>query len=83
VAHVYPRGALRLALEVEAGGRERVLLLEDDGREEDLGPAAPLRGRPLVLAIARLLLDGIGGRVEASRERTTRLRLVFPSGTAR
>jgi hypothetical protein len=83
LAHVHPRGFIRLAMEVEAGRREQVLLLEDDGREEDLGPAAPLRGRPLVLAIARLLVGGIGGRVEASRERKSRLRLVFPSDPAR
>lgn len=83
LAHMHPRGAIRLALEIDAGRREQSLLLEDDGAEEDCSAAAPLRGRPLVLAIARLLLGGIGGRVEASRERKTRLRLVFASEAAR
>lgn len=82
LAHVSPRGVVRLALEAEAGRPEQVLLLEDDGAEEDFSAAAPLRGRPLVLAIARSLLGGIGGRVEASRDGRTSSRLVFPSASA-
>ena len=83
LAHVHPKGVIRLALEIDAGLREIVLLLEDDGAEEDCSATAPLRGRPLVLAIARLLLGELGGRVETSREQRTRLRLVFPSEPAR
>jgi len=83
LAHVDARGAIRLALEADDGGREQTLLLEDDGAEEDCAAGTPLRGRPLVVAIARLLLGGIGGRVEAGREKTTHLRLVFPAEPAR
>ncbi len=83
LAHVHPRGVIRLALETEAERPEQTLLLEDDGAEEDCSATAPLRGRPLVLAIARSLLGGIGGRVEASREERTRLRLIFPSDPTR
>ncbi len=60
-------------------GVARLLVLEDDGPEEDLSECAARRGRPLVVGIARLLLGGIGGRVETGRsDETTRIALVFP-----
>ena len=70
------------------GGNRRVLVIEDDGAPEVLLPetasgASPpaLRGRPLVLAIADVLLAGIDGTVAAHRlGGRTRVELAFPRG---
>ena len=42
-----PREAIRIWVEAREG--ETVLLLEDDGKHEDLSEGSPLRGRPLVV----------------------------------
>jgi signal transduction histidine kinase len=63
--HVAPRGTIHLRLQHRE--REVALVVEDDGEGEDLSSTAPRRGRPLIVEIARLLLAGIGGRVETSR----------------
>ena len=71
-------GTIRFGLDSRDG--ESILCLEDDGAEEDLSPAASLRGRPLAVALARELLPRLGGRVETRRaESTTRVELVFPA----
>lgn len=44
----------------ESGCRVRI---EDPGPVESLAPGAPLRGRPLVVAIARRLIEAVGGHV--------------------
>lgn len=76
IAHVGRGGKLEVRLEMGAGGA--TLLIEDDGEEEDLSPAAAPRGRPLALSIARALLGRIGGRVETSREADrSRVALIF------
>lgn len=80
LAHVDPRGRIRLSLEIHEADREQVLVLEDDGPEEDLSASASRRGRPLAVAIARLLLAEIGGRVATSRDQRSRVGLVFPIG---
>jgi hypothetical protein len=70
-------GTIRVNLDSKDG--ESVLCMEDDGAEEDLSPAASLRGRPLAVALARALLPSLGGRVEARRaESKTFVELIFP-----
>lgn len=78
LGHVPARGSIRLTLEPR--GEQAVLVFEDDGEAEDLSPEAALRGRGLVVAIARLLLGHRGGGVEAERVGDqTRVSLVFPA----
>ncbi len=75
---VVPKGG-RIALALEPRANEVALTIADDGPEEDLGEDAALRGRSLVVSIARKLLAELGGRVEWDRgSRETRLMLVFP-----
>lgn len=63
---------------VEPRGEETAFALTDGGPEEDLSAEAGLRGRPLVLAIARRLLGTIGGRLEtATRGGRTRVELIL------
>jgi hypothetical protein len=69
-------GTIRIG--VDSRDEESVFFIEDNGREEDLSPAAALRGRPLAVALARELLQALGGRVETSRTGPqTRVELVF------
>ncbi len=68
-------------LRLEATGGEICLAVEDDGPDEDLSRDAALRGRPLIIALARALLVLVGGRVETSRvEGGTRVGIVFSRG---
>ena len=77
IADLPRRATLRLWL--EARDVETALILEDDGADEDLSPEAPLRGRSLAVSIARWLVGGLGGRVDARRlADRTRVELVFP-----
>jgi nitrogen-specific signal transduction histidine kinase len=82
IAHVGTRGSVVLELESRKG--ETVLILEDDGPEEDLSAAAAYRGRPLTLAIARELVGRAGGRIEVKSDSQepsgrTRTELIFPA----
>ncbi|MFK7898480.1 MAG: hypothetical protein AB8G23_21790 [Myxococcota bacterium] len=56
------RGHVRLAF--LPGPDEARIIFEDSAPAEDLSEAAPRRERPLALAIARILLGDLGGRVE-------------------
>jgi len=72
-----PRGAA-VSLWLEARGVETALILEDDGAGEDLSAQAALRGRSLAVSLARWLVEGLGGRVDARRlADRTRVELVF------
>lgn len=69
-----------LRLDAEAREDGSVLVVSDDGAAEDLSGEGGLRGRSLVLAIARRLLGGVGGRVETFvREDSTRIELIVPN----
>jgi len=79
LAHLVPRGQLAVRVTALPGGASR-LDLEDDGAEEDLAPGAALRGRALVVGIARRLVGDLGGRVEITRAGSgTRIGLVMPA----
>jgi hypothetical protein len=80
LAQVPARGGI--SLRIGSRGGETALVVEDDGVEEDLSAGAALRGRALVVGIARALVDRLGGGVEVERvaERTT-VALVLPNGS--
>ena len=71
------QGSVRV--EFVPGEHESSIVFEDNAPEEDLSEGAPRRERPLALAIARVLLGELGGRVEvtvvdgAAGERLTRV----------
>ena len=76
ISRVAPRGSI--VLDLDRRGDERAVVLVDDGEEEDLSVAAAECGRPLLLAIARELIERDGGRVETTRTHDqTRVALVF------
>jgi nitrogen-specific signal transduction histidine kinase len=76
ISHVAPRGSI--VLDLDRRGNERAVVLVDEGEEEDLSADANECGRPLLLAIARELIEREGGRVETTRESgRTRVALVF------
>lgn len=78
IAHVGRRCFVTFRL--VAGVSESTLWIEDNGEAEDVGAWAAARGRPLVVGIARNLVERIGGRVDANRtESETRIGLIFPS----
>jgi hypothetical protein len=58
-------GTVSLRLEVRDG--RAVLVLEDEGAQEELERGSALRGRGLSVAVARCLLESIGGWVETRR----------------
>ncbi len=58
------KGRVRVAF--VAGEHESSIVFEDNAPEEDLSDASPRRERPLALAIARVLLGELEGRVEAT-----------------
>jgi hypothetical protein len=60
-------GAGRIRVAFVPGELESSLVFEDNAPEEDLSETAPRRERPLALAIARVLLGALGGRVEVAR----------------
>jgi hypothetical protein len=67
-------------LTVTHEGDETVLVLEDNGPEEDVSPGAAYRARPLCLALARELVGRAGGRVGAERvANLTRVQFNFPT----
>jgi nitrogen-specific signal transduction histidine kinase len=69
-----------LKVQLMISPRETVLVLVDDGTEEDFGEEAAPRGRPLVVSIARELLFPTGGQVETSRDGAlTQVRLTWPA----
>ena len=69
-----------LKVQLTIAPRETLLVLLDDGTEEDFDEEAAPRGRPLVISIARELLFPTGGRVETSREGgVTQVRLSWPA----
>ncbi len=71
-----PREAIRIWIEERES--ETVFVLEDDGKDEDLAVGTPLRGRPLVVAVARCLVAVQGGHVEILRDADkTRVELIF------
>jgi hypothetical protein len=59
------QGSIRLGLVATNG--QISLVRADDGPEEDLSKEAALRGRPLVIALARALLVLVGGELKTSR----------------
>lgn len=65
LGHVSPRGSISLEVAPRADGA--VLLIEDDGEAEDLSEGAALRGRGLIVGVARALLAQLGGAVEVER----------------
>ncbi len=68
----------KIRIWIEERESETVFVLEDDGVDEDLSVGTPLRGRPLVVAVARCLLAAQGGQVEILREADkTRIELIF------
>jgi len=76
ISRASPRGSIVLEFDRREG--ERTVVLVDDGEEEDLSVAAAECGRPLLLAIARELIERDGGRVETTRAGgRTRVALVF------
>jgi hypothetical protein len=76
IASLPRRGAVRIRLEPGEAGT--TLVVEDDGPPEDLSLQASLRGRPLVVAIARWLVGRAGGGVEIDRrEDWTRVAIRF------
>ena len=71
------KGRLHLASGV--ADKTAVWIVEDDGPEERLGADEALRGRPLVCAIARHLLEQCGGWLEITRDgETTRIAMHMP-----
>jgi len=79
LASMPKQGSIRLGLTETSG--QILLAIEDDGPDEDLSKEAALRGRPLVVALARALLVLVDGDLGTSRtEGRTRVEWVFPAG---
>jgi signal transduction histidine kinase len=69
----------RVRVSAEAAGGCVVFLVEDEGSFRISDRSPQLRGRPLTHEISRVLLAGLGGRVEVSRsDDRTRVAFAFP-----